>query len=69
MNTNQKLAAIGLVLFATVSGVAAFGLRYTPITTNGVEIHVVWDRWERQACQVSLEPAFPVACSQTVRHR
>ena len=53
MNINQTFSAIGLLLFATLSAVAAYGLRYVPIGGDGYGNAVlIWDRWEQEVCQI-----------------
>lgn len=66
MNINQALAAIALLVLTVGIVIAAYGLRYTPVQGDGIKQPViVWDRWEREACSVSLFNGDPVACSRT----
>jgi hypothetical protein len=66
MNINQSLAAVALLVLTGGIAMAAYGLRYTPVQGDGFANPVtVWDRWEREVCQVSLIDGYPVACSRT----
>jgi len=64
MNINQVLAAIALLVLTGAIGIAAYGLRYTPIQSDAVLGSVlVWDRWERTVCTMDLRYGLPVDCT------
>lgn len=66
MNISQTLAALALAILAGGCALAAYGLRYVPIGGDGYNSQVlVWDRWEREVCEVSLIKDYPVHCSRT----
>ena len=66
MNFNQTIAGLALVLLAVTVGLTAYGLRYVPIQGDGFNNPVVlWDRWNREICQVSVVAQWPVSCSRT----
>ena len=66
MNTNQTIAALALGILTLGTALAAYGLRFAPIGGDGLNNPIlVWDRWQREVCQVSLIDGYPVACSRT----
>ena len=66
VNTNETLAAAAFALTFGVSGLAAYGLRYVPISGDGLGTPVlVWDRWTQEVCQVSLLEDYPIHCSRS----
>lgn len=69
MTFNQLLATAAIGIAATGLYLAAYGLRYTPIAianADGISNPaLVWDRWNREVCQVSLMHDYPTACSSS----
>jgi hypothetical protein len=67
INFNKFLAALALVIITLGGALAAYGLRYVPIDVgNGMDNPVlVWDRWEREVCQISAIDFYPTYCSKT----
>lgn len=54
MNLNKTIATIALLLLLVAMVLAAYGLRYVPISGN-VFGSVMWDRWQQQACSISFQ--------------
>lgn len=68
MNINQTLLALALVILASASALAAFGLRYVPMGGDGIMNPVlVLDRWTQEVCQVTFTDQ-PRYCSQVRPH-
>lgn len=66
MNINQLIATTALIVATLGIALAAYGLRYEPLPGgNLANPTLVWDRWEREVCQVSLVKDYPVYCSRT----
>ena len=66
MNLNQLIATAALIVATVGIALAAHGLRYEPLPGGSLENPtLVWDRWDREVCQVSLVKDYPVYCSRS----